>query len=165
MKPCEQVLQTEASTREARTKSSRQAPRTKSPGTKPSRQAPRTKSPRTKPSRQAPRSKSPRTKPSRQVPRSKSSRQAPRTKSPGTKSSRQAPRMKPCRQVPRANPTDHTSLPMYVWGTFNSGFPTLRYGVKSHFFRFGHSSDDRRQQRHRHTSAIGTLQMTGHQPE
>src|SRR2546423_1701980 len=60
------------------------------------------------------------------------------------KSSRQGPRMKPCRQVPRANPTDHTSLPMYVWGTFNSGFPKLRYGVKSHFFD------------------SGTLQMTGH---
>src|SRR2546430_608004 len=144
MKPCRQVLGT---------KSSRQAPRTKSPGTKPSRQAPRTK-----PSRQAPRTKSLRTKPSRQVPRTKPSRQAPRTKSPGTKPSRQAPRskspgtkpsrqaprMKPCRQVPRANPTDHTSLPMYVWGTFNSGFPKLRYGVKSHFFD------------------SGTLQMTGH---
>ena len=100
------------------------------PRTKPSRQAPRTK-----PSRQAPRTKSPGTKPSRQ---------APRSKSPGTKPSRQAPRMKPCRQVPRANPTDHTSLPMYVWGTFNSGFPKLRYGVKSHFFD------------------SGTLQMTGH---
>src|SRR2546421_325603 len=102
------------------TKSSRQVPRTKS-----SRQAPRTKSLRMKPSRQAPRSKSPGTKPSRQAPRTKS------------------PRTKPCRQVPRTNPTDHTSLSMYVWGSLNSGFPKLRYDVKSHFFRFGHSSDDR----------------------
>ena len=94
------------------------------PRTKPSRQAPRTK-----PSRQAPRTKSPGTKPSRQAPR--------------TKSSQQVPRMKPCRQVPRTNPTDHTSLSMYVWGSLNSGFPKLRYDVKSHFFRFGHSSDDR----------------------
>src|SRR5438477_300803 len=135
-----------------RTKPSRQAPRTKSLGTKPSRQAPRTKSLGTKPSRQAPRTKSPRTKPSRQAPRTKSSRQAPRSKSPRTKPSRQAPRTKssqqvprtkPCRQVPRTNPTDHTSLSMYVWGSLNSGFPKLRYDVKSHFFRFGHSSDDR----------------------
>src|SRR5947199_4540898 len=129
MKPCRQVLGT---------KSSRQAPRSKSPGTKPSRQAPRSKSPRTKPSRQVPRTKSPRTKPTRQAPRTKSSQQVPRTK--------------PCRQVPRTNPTDHTSLPMYVRGTLNSGFPKLRYGVKSHFLIQGTLQMTVHSQRRRHSS-------------
>src|SRR5579859_6309050 len=29
---------------------------------------------------------------------------------------------------------NHPPLLIYVWGTFNSEFPKLRYGVKTHFF-------------------------------
>src|SRR5579859_1072222 len=42
--------------------------------------------------------------------------------------------------IPRTNPSNHTSLSIYVRGTFNSGFPKLRYRVKSLFFGSRHSS-------------------------
>jgi hypothetical protein len=116
--------------------------------------------------------------PSRRIPRTQSCRRIPRTQScrrihqdavmPTHTKDAVMPTHTPGRShadaYTRTHPIDHTSLPMYVRGTFNSEFQKLRYGVKSHFFGSRHSSDDRTHcQRLTHSSDDqGTLQMTGH---